>query len=104
MLEHMAETLANGERIEIRGFGSFSLRFRHAHMGMNPKSGEPVSLPDRYMLHFRSGKELRAMVDVKTGEWLSGFLLRHLLPPAPLLRNAFGASSGNGVSNLSHHT
>ncbi len=68
ILEHMAETLCKGERIEIRGFGSFSLRLRHARMGMNPKSGEPVFLPDSYMLHFRPGKELRAMVDGNAGE------------------------------------
>ncbi len=68
MLEHMTETLITGERIEIRGFGSFSLRLRPARMGRNPMSGEPVSLPERYSPHFKPGKELREMVDVKAGE------------------------------------
>ncbi|MCP4044156.1 MAG: integration host factor subunit beta [Gammaproteobacteria bacterium] len=68
ILEHMAETLANGDRIEIRGFGSFSLRLRPARVGRNPRTGELVSLPDRYTPHFKAGKGLRAMVDVKAGE------------------------------------
>ncbi len=68
ILKHMTETMANGDRIEIRGFGSFSLRLRPARMGRNPKTGESMSLPDRYAPHFKPGKEQREMVDVKTGE------------------------------------
>ena len=49
ILEHMAQTLASGERIEIRGFGSFSLHFRPPRVGRNPKSGEPVSLPAKHV-------------------------------------------------------
>ncbi|MBK5936776.1 MAG: integration host factor subunit beta [Halorhodospira halophila] len=63
MLEHMSETLANGERIEIRGFGSFSLHHRPARMGRNPKTGEPVALPAKYVPHFKPGKELRERVN-----------------------------------------
>ncbi len=63
ILEHMAQTLASGERIEIRGFGSFSLHYRPARVGRNPKSGEPVSLPAKYVPHFKPGKELRDRVD-----------------------------------------
>jgi len=63
ILEHMAQTLASGERIEIRGFGSFSLHFRPARVGRNPKSGEPVSLPAKFVPHFKPGKELRDRVD-----------------------------------------
>jgi len=63
LLEHMAETLSNGERIEIRGFGSFSLHYRPARVGRNPKSGEPVSLPAKYVPHFKPGKELRERVN-----------------------------------------
>ena len=48
MLDHMAACLAGGGRIEIRGFGSFSLRFRPARVGRNPSTGTPVSLPARY--------------------------------------------------------
>ena len=63
ILEYMAQTLASGERIEIRGFGSFSLHYRPARVGRNPKSGEPVSLPAKYVPHFKPGKELRDRVD-----------------------------------------
>ena len=64
MLEHMSEALASGERIEIRGFGSFTLRFREPRIGRNPKTGEPVALPGRYVPHFKAGKELRERVNV----------------------------------------
>jgi integration host factor subunit beta len=63
ILEYMAQTLASGQRIEIRGFGSFSLHYRPARVGRNPKSGEPVSLPAKYVPHFKPGKELRDRVD-----------------------------------------
>ena len=63
ILEHMAERLASGERIEIRGFGSFSLHYRPGRVGRNPKTGAPVSLPEKYVPHFKPGKELRERVD-----------------------------------------
>lgn len=63
ILEHMAQTLANGERIEIRGFGSFSLHYRPPRMGRNPKTGEAVSLGSKYVPHFKPGKELRERVN-----------------------------------------
>lgn len=63
ILEHMAERLASGDRIEIRGFGSFSLHFRPGRVGRNPKTGAPVSLPAKYVPHFKPGKELRERVD-----------------------------------------
>ena len=63
ILEHMAERLAGGERIEIRGFGSFSLHYRPGRVGRNPKTGAPVSLPAKYVPHFKPGKELRERVD-----------------------------------------
>ena len=63
ILEHMAERLASGERIEIRGFGSFSLHYRPGRVGRNPKSGAPVSLPAKHVPHFKPGKELRERVD-----------------------------------------
>ncbi|MBX9607679.1 MAG: integration host factor subunit beta [Gammaproteobacteria bacterium] len=64
MLEHMGQTLATGERIEIRGFGSFSLHYRPPRVGRNPKSGDPVSLPAKYVPHFKPGKELRERVNL----------------------------------------
>ena len=63
VLEHMAERLANGDRIEIRGFGSFSLHYRPGRVGRNPKTGTPVSLPAKHVPHFKPGKELRERVD-----------------------------------------
>jgi integration host factor subunit beta len=68
MLEQMGQTLAAGERIEIRGFGSFSLHYRPPRMGRNPKTGDAVSLAGKYVPHFKPGKELRERVneEVKT--------------------------------------
>lgn len=63
ILEHMAGCLAGGGRIEIRGFGSFSLHFRPARVGRNPKTGDPVSLPAKHVPHFKPGKKLRERVD-----------------------------------------
>lgn len=63
ILEAMSQTLANGERIEIRGFGSFSLHYRPPRMGRNPKSGEAVSLPPKHVPYFKPGKQLRERVD-----------------------------------------
>ena len=63
MLDHMATCLSGGGRIEIRGFGSFSLRFRRARVGRNPRTGTPVSLPARYAPYFKPGKDLRARLN-----------------------------------------
>ena len=63
MLDHMAECLAGGGRIEIRGFGSFSLRFRPARVARNPRTGTTVSLPARYAPYFKPGMRLRERVD-----------------------------------------
>ncbi|MFM8355144.1 MAG: integration host factor subunit beta [Gammaproteobacteria bacterium] len=63
VIEQMAETLAAGERIEIRGFGSFSVHRRASRIGRNPKTGEPVSLAEKYVPHFKPGKELRDRVN-----------------------------------------
>jgi len=63
ILEHMANTLEAGERIEIRGFGSFSLHYREPRVGRNPKTGEKVELEGKYVPHFKPGKELRERVN-----------------------------------------
>jgi len=70
MLEAMSAQLANGERIEIRGFGSFCLHFRDARIGRNPKSGDAVALRGKYVPHFKPGKELRERVN-EAGELAS---------------------------------
>ncbi len=62
MLEMMGGNLADGERIEIRGFGSFSLHYRPPRSGRNPKTGAAVALPGKHVPHFKPGKELRARV------------------------------------------
>ena len=63
ILDAMSEALANGDRIEIRGFGSFSLNYRPPRVGRNPKSGDKVSVPEKWVPHFKAGKELRERVD-----------------------------------------
>ncbi|MCG8429541.1 MAG: integration host factor subunit beta [Chromatiales bacterium] len=63
MLEQMSQALASGERIEIRGFGSFSLHYRPPRQGRNPKTGESVALTGKYVPHFKPGKELRDRVN-----------------------------------------
>jgi integration host factor subunit beta len=63
MLDHMTEALSNGDRIEIRGFGSFSLHFRAPRVGRNPKTGDSVKLTAKYVPHFKPGKELREQVN-----------------------------------------
>jgi len=65
MIDHMAQALSSGERIEIRGFGSFSLHFRPPRVGRNPKTGEAVTLQGKYVPHFKPGKELRARVNTE---------------------------------------
>ena len=64
MIDQMTGALAEGERIEIRGFGSFSLHFRAARLGRNPKTGEKVDLLGKYVPHFKPGKELRERVNM----------------------------------------
>lgn len=66
MLDAMAQALASGQRIEIRGFGSFSLSLRSPRIGRNPKSGEQVMVPGKQVPHFKAGKELRERVDLVT--------------------------------------
>ena len=63
MIDHMGNTLANGERIEIRGFGSFSLHYRPPRVGRNPKTGDSVELAAKYVPHFKPGKEMRERVN-----------------------------------------
>jgi integration host factor subunit beta len=63
IIESMSESLTNNDRIEIRGFGSFSLNHRPSRVGRNPKSGTKVHVPEKYVPHFKAGKELRVRVD-----------------------------------------
>ena len=63
LLDLMSDSLAKGQRIEIRGFGSFSLHFRPPRIGRNPKTGEAVALSGKYVPHFKPGKDLRERVN-----------------------------------------
>lgn len=64
ILDAMTDALARGDRIEIRGFGSFALNYRPPRTGRNPKSGEKVLVPEKHVPHFKAGKELRERVDL----------------------------------------
>ena len=63
ILDALSEALVKGDRIEIRGFGSFSLNYRPPRVGRNPKSGDKVSVPEKWVPHFKAGKELRERDD-----------------------------------------
>jgi integration host factor subunit beta len=67
LLDALADALVRGQRIEIRGFGSFSLNYRPPRAGRNPKTGEQVLVPEKYVPHFKAGKELRERVDNHRG-------------------------------------
>ncbi len=64
IIDAISDNLAIGERIEIRGFGSFSLNYRPPRLGRNPKTGAKVQVPKKYVPHFKAGKELRELVDL----------------------------------------
>jgi integration host factor subunit beta len=63
IIDSLSNTLSGGGRVEIRGFGSFSLNHRPARQGRNPKTGEKVSVPEKFVPHFKPGKELKLKVD-----------------------------------------
>ena len=63
IFDAMTVSLVNGQRIEIRGFGSFGINYRPARTGRNPMSGQLVQVPEKYLPHFKAGKELRYRVD-----------------------------------------
>lgn len=64
ILDNMIDGLVTGERVEIRGFGSLSLHFRPPRVGRNPKTGEQVKVPAKYVPHFKPGNELKKRVDL----------------------------------------
>ena len=66
MLEQMSQALSTGDRIEIRGFGSFSVSRRPPRMGRNPRTGEQVPIPEKLVPHFKPGKALREAVEANT--------------------------------------
>lgn len=70
LLDAMGEALVRGHRIELRGFGTFSINRRPPRMGRNPRSGESVAIPEKRVPHFKPGKALREAVDARTRELL----------------------------------
>jgi len=68
MLGQMADALAQGQRIEIRGFGSFDRHRRPPRLGRNPKTGEGINLPAKVAVHFKPGKDMRVRVNVASGQ------------------------------------
>ncbi|MDA8256356.1 MAG: integration host factor subunit beta [Betaproteobacteria bacterium] len=65
ILDALTAALVRNDRIEIRGFGSFALNYRPPRIGRNPKSGDKVQVPEKYVPHFKAGKELRERVDYR---------------------------------------
>jgi integration host factor subunit beta len=65
ILDALTSALVKGDRIEIRGFGSFALNYRPPRTGRNPKSGDKVQVPAKHVPHFKAGKELRERVDYR---------------------------------------
>ncbi|WP_091937686.1 integration host factor subunit beta [Propionivibrio dicarboxylicus] len=63
IVDAITQALGKGDRIEIRGFGSFSLNYRPPRNSRNPKTGTPVAVPGKWVPHFRPGKEMRARID-----------------------------------------
>ncbi len=72
ILEYMASDLARGGRVEVRGFGSFSLHYREPRRGRNPKTGDSVELMGKYVPYFKPGKEMRERVNLNASEPISG--------------------------------
>ena len=68
LIHYMSTSISEGHRIEIRGFGSFTLRERKPRMGRNPKTGEPVPLGAKYAPHFKPGKDLKERVKDQVGK------------------------------------
>ena len=93
----MAETLSSGERIEIRGFGSFSLHYREPRQGRNPRTGDTVALRGKHVPHFKPGKELRERVE--SGSQVRLLTMRWLRQGLTLLL-AVGAVASGGLFSL----
>ena len=97
VLEYMSQVLSDGGRIEIRGFGSFSLHYRVPRIGRNPKTGTPVALSGKYVPHFKPGKELRDRVNesmLSENAPSESFFGRRQRPSSISLSSARAVSSG----------
>ncbi len=63
VFEEISDALSRGDRVELRGFGAFSVRRRAGRMGRNPRTGEEVVVPDKVVPHFKTGKDLRELLN-----------------------------------------
>jgi integration host factor subunit beta len=68
VFKNIIQALNRGEKIELRGFGSFRVRRRDARRGRNPKTGEPVDIPAKRVPYFKPGKELKELINVQSGD------------------------------------
>jgi len=66
ILDEIVRALANGDRVELRGFGAFSVKYRKARMARNPRTGEPVEVAEKKVPFFKTGKELRERLNADT--------------------------------------
>lgn len=65
IFEEITDTLAKGNRVELRGFGAFSVKHRPARIGRNPRTGDTVNVPEKYVPYFKTGKDLRERLNKK---------------------------------------
>ena len=98
ILDAVSDALVRGHRIEIRGFGSFSINHRPPRMGRNPRSGESVAIPEKRVPHFKPGKALREAVDARTQELLASPQAKKTNHPAP------AALKGKGLATIARPT
>jgi integration host factor subunit beta len=68
LFEEIAVALSNGDRVELRGFGAFSVKKREARIGRNPRTGESVPVPEKHVPFFKTGKELRMRLNDKMAD------------------------------------
>ena len=90
VFESIIETLNHGEKIELRGFGSFRVRERGARRGRNPKTGAPVDIPAKRVPYFKPGKELKELINEEPGGNGSA------APPEPAAPESGGGEAENG--------
>ena len=66
IFDHISEALSDGDRVELRGFGAFSVKHREARTGRNPRTGEPVEIDEKWTPFFKAGKEMRERLNQET--------------------------------------
>jgi integration host factor subunit beta len=90
VFESIIETLNQGEKIELRGFGSFRVRERGARRGRNPKTGDPVDIPAKRVPYFKPGKEMKELINEESGDGSSS-----AAAPSEETAEAGGTMNGN---------